>query len=408
MQKIYTSTINHAIFTIVAIATFLLFAPSAFAVTSPSCTFSRDLQMGVMGEDVRCLQQYLNANGYVISTSGAGAPGKETGEFKSLTQAAVIKWQMANKLTPASGYFGPKSRQAYMALMNGGSVTPTPTTPSNSGNAVQDALLKQIAELQQKMKDQTKTTATTPVASSVAGELKSVTTALRDAEEEVADNDDAEEYNDAVDSLVDARDYYYRAVLAYIAGDADDASEYLDDVDSYIEDALDAVGVESEEDEAEEALDEVKDRLDDAEDEVDQADEDGEATSESEDLLDEASDVIDEAETALDEEDYDEALDLIDEADDLIDDALDAIGSNGGDDVEDMLDDARDELDTVREDVDEAIDNDEDVGDAEDYLDEAEDLLDDAEDAIDDGDEDEAEDLIDEALDLIADAEDEL
>jgi peptidoglycan hydrolase-like protein with peptidoglycan-binding domain len=408
MYTIYKSHIHLALMTVLVVGFFALSIPQAFAVTSPSCTFSRDLQMGVMGDDVKCLQQYLNANGYVISTTGAGAPGKETGEFKSLTQAAVIKWQMANKLSPASGYFGPKSRQTYAALVSGGAVS-TPSTPSNTGNPTQDALMKQILELQNKLKDQPKTTTTAkPVASSVAGELKSMTTALRDAEEEVADNDDAEDYDDAVDSLVDARDYYYRAVLAYISGDADEASEYLDDVDGYIEDALDSVGSASESKEAEEALDDVKEKLDDAEDEVSQADEDGEATSESEDLLDEANDVIDDAETALDDEDYDEVMDLVDEAEDLIDEALDAIGEDGSSDVEDMLDDARDELDNVREDVDNAIDDGDDVGDAEDYLDEAEDLLDEAEDAIDDGDEDEAEDLIDEALDLISDAEDEL
>lgn len=403
MHTSYKLSFHLALFTVLVAGFFSLLATTASAATT--CTFSRDLQLGVMGEDVRCLQQYLNANGYVISTTGAGAPGKETGEYKSLTQAAVMKWQTANKLSPASGYFGPKSRQAYSALVSGGSVTPTPTTPSNTGNTAQDALMKQIAELQQKMKDQTKTT---PVASSVASQLKSVTTALRDAEEEVADNDDAEDYDDAVNNLVDARDYYYRAVLSYLSGDADDASEYLDDVDGYIEDALDAVGVSGDDDEAEEALDDVKDKFDDAEDEVDQADEDGESTSESEDLLDEASDVIDDAEAALDEEDYDEVMDLVEEAEDLIDEALDAIGSDDSNEVEDMLDDARDELDNVREDVDAAIDDGDDVGDAEDYLDEAEDLLDDAEEAIDDEDEDEAEDLIDEALDLIGDAEDEL
>ena len=403
MHISYKSSFHLALIAVLVAGSFSLLVTTASAATA--CTFSRDLQLGVMGEDVRCLQQYLNANGYTISTTGAGAPGKETGEFKTLTQTAVIKWQQANKLAPATGYFGPRSRQAYNALTHGGTVTPTPTTPSNTGNAAQDALLKQIAELQQKMKDQTKTT---PVASSVAGELKSVTTALRDAEEEVADNDDADDYDDAVDSLVEARDYYYRAVLAYISGDTNEANDYLDDVDGYIEDALDSVGASSDSKEAEKSLDKVKDKLSDAEDEVDQADEDGKATSKSEDLLDEASDVIDEAETALDDEDYDEVLDLVDDAEDLISDALDAIGSNGNSDIDEMLDDARDKLDDVRDDVDSAEEDGDDMDDANDYLDDAKDLLDDAENAIDDGDDDEPEDLIDDALDLIKDAEDEL
>lgn len=405
MHTSYKFSFHLALITVLVAGFFSLIATTAAAATT--CTFSRDLQLGVMGEDVRCLQQYLNANGYVISTTGAGAPGKETGEYKSLTQAAVIKWQTANKLSPASGYFGPKSRQVYNSLVSGGAMTPA--TPSNTGNATQDAIMKQILDLQQKIKDQTNTTtATKPVASSLAGRLKSVTEELQDAEDEVADNDDAEDYKDAVASLVDARDYYYRAVLSYLAGDATKAADHLDDVDGHIEDALDSVGVSSDKQEAEDALDDVNDALDDAEDEVSAADDDGKSTSESEDLLDEARDVIDDAETALDDKDYEEVLDLVDEAEDLIDEALDAIGSDDNSDVEDQLNDARKELKSVRKDVDAAEDDGDDMDDAQDYLDEAEGLLDDAEDAIDDGDEDEAEDLIDEALDLISDAEDEL
>ena len=72
-----------------------IIAPQAKAATV--CTFDRDLQMGIVGEDVRCLQKYLNANGFVITTTGGGAPGKETTEFKTLTEAALVKWQQANK-----------------------------------------------------------------------------------------------------------------------------------------------------------------------------------------------------------------------------------------------------------------------------------------------------------------------
>lgn len=83
---------------------FLLITPK-FA-DAATCSFTRDLQLGVVGEDVRCLQQYLNSNGYVITTSGGGSVGNETTEFKSLTQAAIIRWQQANNISPAAGYFG--------------------------------------------------------------------------------------------------------------------------------------------------------------------------------------------------------------------------------------------------------------------------------------------------------------
>jgi len=62
------------------------------------------------GDDVKKLQEYLNNNGYIISAIGAGSKGKETTYFGTLTKNAVIKFQKANKITPAIGYFGPITR----------------------------------------------------------------------------------------------------------------------------------------------------------------------------------------------------------------------------------------------------------------------------------------------------------
>lgn len=85
------------------------------------CTFTRDLFLGVKGDDVMCLQQYLNAQtlqlGTQIATSGPGSPGKETAYFGALTKAAVSKWQSANGISPPSGYFGTRTRAKYNALV---------------------------------------------------------------------------------------------------------------------------------------------------------------------------------------------------------------------------------------------------------------------------------------------------
>ena len=64
------------------------------------------------GADVKALQVYLNTHGYVIASSGAGSPGNETTKFGGATKAALIKFQKANGITPAAGYFGPKTRAA--------------------------------------------------------------------------------------------------------------------------------------------------------------------------------------------------------------------------------------------------------------------------------------------------------
>lgn len=78
--------------------------------TSTPTAFTRDLQLYSTGEDVRALQQYLNAHGVVVAPTGAGSVGSETTYFGLATQAALIKFQSANGITPAAGYFGPKTK----------------------------------------------------------------------------------------------------------------------------------------------------------------------------------------------------------------------------------------------------------------------------------------------------------
>jgi peptidoglycan hydrolase-like protein with peptidoglycan-binding domain len=56
------------------------------------------------------MQKFLNASGFVIAKTGAGSPGKETTYFGSATKAALIKFQKAKKISPASGFFGPMTR----------------------------------------------------------------------------------------------------------------------------------------------------------------------------------------------------------------------------------------------------------------------------------------------------------
>ena len=74
--------------------------------------FVRNLEFGMSGADVKGLQVYLNTHGYVVASSGPGSPGNETTKFGGATRAALIKFQKANGITPAVGYFGPKTRAA--------------------------------------------------------------------------------------------------------------------------------------------------------------------------------------------------------------------------------------------------------------------------------------------------------
>ena len=78
--------------------------------SSLSLAFTRDLKLGMTGTDVKRLQQYLNNNGFTVTKSGVGSKGKENTRFGPATKAALIKFQKANKITPAIGYFGPVTR----------------------------------------------------------------------------------------------------------------------------------------------------------------------------------------------------------------------------------------------------------------------------------------------------------
>ena len=77
-------------------------------------SFTRDLQVGSTGNDAKSLQMYLNSHGFPVASSGAGSPGNETTKFGGLTKAALAKWQKSVGISPAVGYFGPKTR-AYIA-----------------------------------------------------------------------------------------------------------------------------------------------------------------------------------------------------------------------------------------------------------------------------------------------------
>ncbi|MEK7610482.1 MAG: peptidoglycan-binding domain-containing protein [Patescibacteria group bacterium] len=98
-----------------------------------SYTFTRNLTLGSTGEDVKMLQQWLNANGFMVAATGPGSPGMETMTFGGLTKKAVMAWQASVGISPASGYFGPISRE-YITNMGGGTgTTGTGTGTGSSG-----------------------------------------------------------------------------------------------------------------------------------------------------------------------------------------------------------------------------------------------------------------------------------
>ncbi len=98
-------------------------ANTANAETAPLPTSSQifkmpthDLKLGTISEDVRTLQKFLNSKGFTVSKTGAGSLGKETNKFGPATQAALMGFQKAKKITPATGYYGAKTRALIKLL----------------------------------------------------------------------------------------------------------------------------------------------------------------------------------------------------------------------------------------------------------------------------------------------------
>jgi len=91
--------------------------------------FSGYLRVGSVGQDVKCLQQIMNGQGYTVATSGAGSAGNETTYFGSLTLAAVQKWQAAQGWIIAT-QVGPKSIALLNSIVAGSGSTTMVNTSS--------------------------------------------------------------------------------------------------------------------------------------------------------------------------------------------------------------------------------------------------------------------------------------
>ncbi len=105
------------------------------SMMTTGCNFTRDLTMGSTGDDVKCLQQWLNSHGYTVATTGAGSMGNESTYFGPATQAALSRFQTTAGVSPAAGYFGPLTGAALASVTGpvapgipGG--TPTPGLPT--------------------------------------------------------------------------------------------------------------------------------------------------------------------------------------------------------------------------------------------------------------------------------------
>lgn len=94
---------------------FVAHKPELCHYSTTSLSTVRDLMLGMTGEDVKRLQQALNANGFVLGRSGDGSPGNETTYFGLRTKGALAVFQKKYGVSPTAGYFGVRTRAAMKA-----------------------------------------------------------------------------------------------------------------------------------------------------------------------------------------------------------------------------------------------------------------------------------------------------
>ncbi|MCU0653186.1 MAG: peptidoglycan-binding protein [Candidatus Pacebacteria bacterium] len=111
----------------------------------PACggiLFSRNLTLGMTGNDVRCLQAFLNQSAdTILAVAGAGSPGAETFYFGPLTRAAVIRFQSKylssiitlSGFSDVSGVVGTATRAQLNNLLLAPAIPTAPTTPTTPG-----------------------------------------------------------------------------------------------------------------------------------------------------------------------------------------------------------------------------------------------------------------------------------
>ncbi len=86
------------------------------AQTTPLYNFTRDLTIGSKGEDVKKLQEFLKEQRLF--------EGKPTDYFGPITKNALIQYQKKAAISPASGYFGAKTRNYINSLKISAPISP--------------------------------------------------------------------------------------------------------------------------------------------------------------------------------------------------------------------------------------------------------------------------------------------
>ncbi len=115
------------------VSTTTVAVPIGEVLGAQTFSFTRDLHVGSSGNDVTELQKILIGEGDDIPAITSGAT--PYGYFGAQTKTAVIKYQKAHGITPASGYVGRLTR----AVLNGGTIPQGVETTTATSSTLTDA-----------------------------------------------------------------------------------------------------------------------------------------------------------------------------------------------------------------------------------------------------------------------------
>lgn len=310
----YIKKILSSFFVFILLITFFSFSNREAHAANVQCNFTKDLEIGSIGEDVRCLQKYLNAEGFKIAESGVGSPGQETDTFGSLTKEAVMRWQAAHNFSLKTGTFGPMSRSKYLEKIADGLTQQLSSLSGGNSTAVNNTVAPVV----------TVNTVSTAEKNAVKA-IENAFEVLNDAEDAADDIDDSNEEENAREDISDAKDDLIEAFRAFLAKDFEKAKTKAEDVSDSLGDIIEDVF--GDKDDAEEAIDDAEKAINDAEDEINEADDDGDSVHDANDRLDDARDKLDDARDAFDDKDYNKAESLANQAEDMADESVDLIGN---------------------------------------------------------------------------------
>ncbi len=412
----YVNMLSFTALSALLMLTFFSISPVAYAANT-KCTFTKDLELGTTSEEVRCLQKYLNANGFQIAASGIGSPGKETNVFRDLTKKALAKWQAANKISPANGFFGAVSRKKYNELV--GTASPTSGTGSSgaSSSTLPDLSSPEIsAILQQIGVTSTPKPSPSPVASlNTSSEttmrqlMVDALKAIKNAETKVREaGRDGTDITVAKKEIENARTDLFDAMKSYFGGDFAKSKTSANHAIGNAEDAIKDAGGKTSEVQADDLLATVGDAVDNAWKTMRIAKADKKEVTQAQSILQNAEDLFKKAEKDFEDDNYDTSIKNAKDAQSMVDDALDAIGSSAQKNTKTLIANVKKIITSLQKDIDNGLDRGDDVSDAQALLKQANKKMADAQTKYDSEDYDEAATSARQARDLARTARDDM